>query len=46
MTTLETKRELLTDDMLARFDERAPALRPRQPVLHGGLRGAAGRPAT
>ena len=37
---------LLTDEMLARFDERAPRLRPRQPVLHRGLRGAARSPAT
>ena len=33
---------LLTDDMLARFDERAPALRPREPVLRRGLGGAEG----
>ena len=37
---------LLTDEMLARFDERAPRLRPRQPVLHRGLRGAARQSAT
>ena len=31
----------LTDEMLARFAERAPQVRPRQRVLRGGLRGAA-----
>ena len=37
---------MLTDEMLARFDERAPGLRPREPLLRRGLRGAARRPAT
>ena len=41
MTTLDTRPDLLTDDMLARFDERR-RLRPRQPLLPGGLRRAAG----
>ena len=29
--------ELLNDDMLARFDERAPGVRPREPILRRGL---------
>ena len=41
MTTVTTT-DLLTDDMLARFDERAPDLRPREPLLRRGLGGAAG----
>ena len=41
-----TTTDLLTDDMLARFDERAPVVRPREPVLRRGLRGAAGVRAT
>ena len=32
--------------MLARFDERAPIIRPREPLLHRGLRGAARLAAT
>ena len=37
---------VLTDDMLARFDERAPVVRPREPLLPRGLRGAARLAAT
>ena len=37
----ERRQDVLTDDMLARFDERAPDLRPREPLLPRGLRGAA-----
>ena len=46
MTTITTATDLLTDDMLARFDERAADLRPREPVLRRGLRGAARARAT
>ena len=39
-TTTVPTTDLLTDEMLARFDERAPGLRPREPLLPRGLRRA------
>ena len=41
MTTITTATDLLTDEMLARFDERAADLRPREPLLRRGLGRAA-----
>ena len=42
MTTIDAVTDLLTDEMLARFDERGFRLRPDELVLHRGLRGAQG----
>ena len=42
----DTSGRCSTDEMLARFDERAPQLRPREPLLRRGLRGAARQRAT
>ena len=38
---ITTQQSLLTDELLAGFAARATQLRPREPLLHGGLRGAA-----